>query len=196
MCISLVSLLTLDWSETKTADFSWENGKHSPQWWGKGNPRQGKQGGEHSGHVGHHRDRSQPASHHLCLHLHNTVTPVHQRADHSSSGLLQLAILMTMGTTGERVRFTGGELDLRPCDCLEATTVHHFKWLRPRETGSLLSPLPVEFSRTPLCRWLVYKCMMTDAGKCAAFINTSTWKTAQSVGKYFSDAETWIYRPL
>lgn len=79
-------LLTPDCFETKSADFSWENGQHSPQWWGKGNPRQGKQGGEHPGHAGHHWDHSQLAGHHLCLHLHYLVTLIHVQANHSSSG--------------------------------------------------------------------------------------------------------------
>lgn len=75
-CVSLSRcyLLTPDRFETKSADFSWENGQHSPQWWGKGNPRQGKQGGEHPGHAGHHWDHPQLAGHHLCLHLHHLVT--------------------------------------------------------------------------------------------------------------------------
>lgn len=87
-CFSLSRcyLLIPDRFETKSADFSWENGQHSPQWWGKGNPRQGKQGGEHPGHAGHHWDHSQLAGHHLCLHLHHLVTLIHLQVDHSSSG--------------------------------------------------------------------------------------------------------------
>lgn len=87
-------LLTPDWSETKTADFPRENGKHCLQWWGKGNPRQGKQGGDHPGHVGHHWDHPQLGSHHLCLYLHHlvglkTLIVHHQQADQSLSVLLQ-----------------------------------------------------------------------------------------------------------
>lgn len=66
---------------------------------------------------------------------------------------------MKMGTARNRPSFLGGKLDLRLCDCHMASILHHFKPLRPCETGLFLSPVQVESSRIPFCVWLVHKCM-------------------------------------
>lgn len=66
---------------------------------------------------------------------------------------------MKMGTARKRPSFPGGKLDLRLCDCHMASILHHFKPLRPCETGLFLSHVQVESSRIPFWIWLVHKCM-------------------------------------
>ena len=164
--LSLSYLLAPDSSETKTADFSGENGKYCLQWWGKGNPRQGRQGGVHLGHVGHHWDHPQLGSHHLCLHLHNLVGL--ERLLRCSLTGTRLSLCSCSMSTCTGMRTGGGRtMPLFPCDGLDVSlcdhhmesTLHHFQQLRLWEAGLFLFLLQIGLSRISGHVWLVHKCM-------------------------------------
>lgn len=61
---------------------------------------------------------------------------------------------VSMGTALEKSSLTGGGLESSLWDGREAPTRHRFRWLRPPETGRLLSSAQVDSSRIRLRLWL------------------------------------------
>lgn len=61
---------------------------------------------------------------------------------------------VSMGTALEKSSLTGGGLESSLWDGREAPTRHRFRWLRPPETGGLLSSAQVDSSRIRLRLWL------------------------------------------
>lgn len=72
----------------------------------------------------------------------------------STCRLIAAHLDVSMGTALEKSCLTGGRLESSLWDGREAPTRHRFRWLRPPETGGLLSSAQVDSSRIRLRLWL------------------------------------------